>query len=95
MQRLVVRNFGPISYAEIPIRKLVVLIGDNAIGKSTVIKLISTFLWIEKSLFRGTVKKWFERDNRLKNSLLAYHRIDNFLSQNSEIEYYGKAYIIR
>jgi predicted ATPase len=95
MQRIIIKNFGPITNAEIEIKKAVVLIGENAIGKSTIIKLISTFLWIEKALFRGSDKKWFEKENRLKNFFLPYHRIENFLTKDSVIEYYGKAYTIK
>ena len=71
------------------------MIGENAVGKNTIIKLISTFLWIEKALFRGSDKKWFEKENRLKYSFLPYHRIENFLTKNSVIEYYGKAYTMK
>jgi len=95
MQRIVIKNFGPISNAEIEIKKIVVLIGENAIGKSTTIKLMSTFLWMEKALFRGAEKEWFEKENRFKNFFLPYHRIKNFLKQDSVIEYYGQAYTIK
>ncbi|MDR1975252.1 MAG: ATP-binding protein [Bacteroidales bacterium] len=95
MQRIVIKNFGPISNAEIDIKKAVILIGENATGKSTIIKVISTFLWIEKALFRGTEKKWFEKENRLKTALLPYHRIENFLKNDTVIEYYGNAYTIK
>jgi predicted ATPase len=95
MQRIVIKNFGPISNAEIEIKKTVVLIGENAIGKSTTIKLMSTFLWMEKALFRGAEKEWFEKENRFKNFFLPYHRIKNFLKQDSIIEYYGQAYTIK
>jgi predicted ATPase len=94
-ESIIIKNFGPILNAEIRIKKAVVLIGENAAGKSTIIKLISTFLWIEKALFRGTDKKWFEKENRLKHSFLPYHRIENFLKEDSVIEYYGKAYTIK
>jgi predicted ATP-dependent endonuclease of OLD family len=95
MERINIKNFGSIANAEVAIKKVVVLIGENAIGKSTIIKLISTFLWIEKALFRGSDKKWFEKENRLKNSLLPYHRIENFLTKDSVIEYTGKVYILK
>lgn len=95
MQRIVIKKFGPISNAEVEIKKVVVLIGDNAVGKSTIIKLISAFSWMEKALFRGSEKKWFEKENRLKNFLLPYHRIDNYLRSDSVIEYYGKAHTIK
>jgi len=95
MQRIVIKNFGPITSAEIEIKKIIVLIGENAVGKSTIVKLISTFIWIEKDLFRGTDKKWFEKENRFKNVFLPYHRIENFLNHDSEIEYYGSAFVIK
>ncbi|MDR0415444.1 MAG: ATP-binding protein [Prevotellaceae bacterium] len=95
MQKIAIKNFGPISNAEIEIKKVVALIGDNATGKSTIIKLISTFLWIEKALFRGSEEKWFEKQNRLKTFFLPYHRIENYLNSTSDIEYYGVAYNIR
>jgi predicted ATPase len=95
MQRIIITNFGTIRKAEIALKKMVVLIGENATGKSTILKLISTFLWMEKALFRGSDKKWFEKENRLENTLLAYHRIDSFLRPDSTIEYFGKAYMIK
>ena len=95
MQQIVIKNFGPISNAEIQIKKTVILIGENAVGKSTITKLISTFLWIEKALFRGAAKEWFEKENRLKNFFLPYHRIENFLVPESVIEYRGKAFTIK
>jgi predicted ATPase len=95
MQKIVIKNFGPIANAEIELKKILVLIGDNALGKSTAIKLISTFLWIEKALSRGAEKKWVEKENRLKNSFLPYHRIENFLNPDSVVEYYGQAYILK
>jgi predicted ATPase len=98
MQKIVIKNFGPITNAEIELNKFLVLIGDNAIGKSSVIKLISVFLWIEKDLYRTRTeerKKWFEKENRLGYSFLPYHRIENFLKPDSIIEFYGQTFAIR
>ncbi len=95
MQKIIIKNFGPITKAEIDIKKFLVLIGDNATGKSTVTKLISNFLWMEKALFRTADKKWFEEENRFREFFLSYNRTENFLQDNSEIEYYGKAFIIK
>ena len=97
MQKIIIKNFGAITYAKIDIKKFLVLIGDNAIGKSTIIKLISAFAWIEKDLFRGseTTKKWLEKENRLNHTFLPYHRIENFLKPDSVIEYYGQAFVIK
>lgn len=43
MQKIIVENFGPITRAEVDIKKIVVLIGEQASGKSTIAKLIYFF----------------------------------------------------
>jgi len=95
MQKIEIKNFGPISNAEIEIKKILVLIGDNAMGKSTVTKLISNFVWMEKALFRSSEKEWFEKENRFKNFFLSYHRNESFLKEDTVIEYHGKAFVIK
>ena len=59
MSKLRVKNFGPIKdgFSEndgfMEIRKVTVFIGEQGSGKSTVAKLYSTFLWLEKAFFCG------------------------------------------
>ena len=72
--RIRIKNFGPIRKRNLEndgwleVKKVTVFTGNQGSGKSTVAKLISTFIWIEKSLVRGDYdKKWFERKNKLKN----------------------------
>jgi predicted ATPase len=43
MEKLIVRNFGPIKEAEIDLTKYVVFIGDTSTGKSVLAKLIAVF----------------------------------------------------
>ena len=97
MSNITIRNFGAIKEhsAPIEIKKVTFFIGNQGSGKSTVAKLIATFMWIEKALVRGNYnKKWFERKNRLKNTFLPYHRIENYLKENTFIQYKGDAYTI-
>ncbi|GAB6012441.1 AAA family ATPase [Viscerimonas tarda] len=102
MSKIKIKNFGPIKegFLEndgwLDIKKVTVFVGNQGSGKSTVAKLISTFTWIEKALVRGDYdKKWFERKNRLKISFLPYHRIENYLYPNTDIEYQGDAYSVK
>lgn len=102
MSKIRILNFGPIkngleeSEGWIDINKVTLFIGNQGSGKSTIAKIISTFIWIEKALVRGDYdKKWFERKNRLKNSFFKYHRLENYLKKNTIIEYLGKAYSIK
>ncbi len=95
MVRIRVRNFGPIKDNNewIEIGKVTLLIGSQGAGKSSIAKLMSTFLWMEKSLNRGDHSmKYFERKSRFKNQFLTYHRIENYLKDNTEIEYEGDSY---
>ena len=105
MSRIRIKNFGPIKEdfsnndGWIDIKKVTVFIGNQGAGKSTVAKLISTFMWIEKALVRGDYnKKWFERKNKLKNQFLNYHRLENYFKTNgvdkTVLEYEGDAYSI-
>lgn len=103
MSRIRIREFGPIKSGFqgndgwMNINKITVFIGNQGSGKSTTAKIISTFLWMEKVLVRGDYnQKWFERKNRLKNQLLTYHRLENYINGkiNTAIEYEGNAYNI-
>ena len=40
MQKIIIKNFRQISYAEIEIKDFLFLIGEQASGKSTIAKLI-------------------------------------------------------
>ena len=97
MSSIIIQHFGAIKECNTPIeiKKVTFFIGNQGSGKSTVAKLIATFMWIEKALVRGDYnKKWFERKNRFKNTFLPYHRIENYLKENTFIQYEGKAYVI-
>ena len=97
MSNITIRNFGAIKghSAPIEIKKVTFFIGNQGSGKSTVAKLIATFMWIEKALVRGDYdKKWIERKNKFKNTFLPYHRIENYLKENTFIQYEGEAYMI-
>jgi hypothetical protein len=97
MSSIIIQHFGAIKECNTPIeiKKVTFFIGNQGSGKSTVAKLIATFMWIEKALVRGDYdRKWFERKNRFKNTFLPYHRIENYLKENTFIQYKGEAYII-
>jgi predicted ATPase len=99
VQSIKIKHFGPIKgisqegASPLDIKKVTIFIGNQGSGKSTVAKLISIFTWIEKALVRGDYDiKWFERKNRLLNQFLPYHRLENYLFENTFIEYHGDAY---
>ncbi|MFN5613213.1 MAG: AAA family ATPase, partial [Pseudanabaena sp.] len=52
MQKIIIKNFGAIEYAEIEIKKVLVLIGEQASGKSTIAKLIYFFKSLRDDIFK-------------------------------------------
>jgi len=101
MSKIKIKNFGPIkdgfqgNDGWLDINKVTVFVGNQGAGKSTVAKLISVFTKIEKSLVRGDFEKgWFEARNRLKSYYLPYHRLEDYLTESSEIEYVGDKFSI-
>jgi predicted ATPase len=98
MSRIRIKNFGPIKdgYLEndgwLDVKKVTVFIGNQGSGKSTVAKLISLFMWLEKALIRGDI--YTQISNKEFLELLAFHRLENYFEPNTEIEYEGATYEI-
>jgi predicted ATPase len=100
MSKIKIKNFGPIreGFSEnegwLEIEKVTVFIGNQGSGKSSVAKLMSTMMWIEKALVRGDVmESAFTKYNRFKKHC-AYQNIEGYFRDNTEIAYQGKAYTI-
>lgn len=83
--KLEIKNFGPIKEGKIETKKVTVLIGNQGSGKSTVAKLLATFCWIEKYVFRtedtNTIQNEF---NSSFTKFLEYHRIEDYVSINDD-----------
>ncbi len=94
MARIRVQNFGPIkkgcleNEGWIDIKKATFFIGNQGSGKSTVAKLISTLLWVEKQLYReGKIKNGFHYSYFM--DLFAFHNIRSYFTANTVIEFEG------
>ncbi len=93
MSKIKIKNFGPIKEGHqendgwIDIKKVTIFIGNQGSGKSTVAKLISTFMWLEKALIRGDIKAPVSYHDFIE--LIEFHRLESYLQANTEIEYEG------
>ena len=97
MSNITIRNFGAIKKHSDPIeiKKVTFFIGNQGSGKSTVAKLIATFMWIEKALFKESYNpQWFEKNNTFRDLFLSYHRLENYLKEDTYIQYTGSAFSI-
>lgn len=85
MEKLIVKNFGPIKEAEIDLTKYVVFIGDTSTGKSVLAKLIS--------IFRESNENLVNPDNENFKKELNNYNI-NFDFENSFVKYIGSSFFI-
>lgn len=96
MRSIEIHNFGPIKEANITVKKVTVFMGNQGSGKSTAAKLISTFAWIEKFLYKysTTIVRPTEKIRSDFRKYLEYHRIESYLTGDTKIIYYGDCYRI-
>ncbi|MGB1205272.1 MAG: AAA family ATPase [Chitinophagales bacterium] len=71
MQKIIIKNFGAVKNAEIEIKPILVLIGEQASGKSTIAKLIYFFKSLRDDFFNRIYQDSSEKNNiDIKNSLI-------------------------
>lgn len=87
MQKIIIRNFAAIEYAEIDIKKVVVLIGEQASGKSTIAKLIYFFKTLKEDIFsqiyRDKQKKYLDIDSDILSPIR--QKFYNFFGQSNNL----------
>jgi predicted ATP-dependent endonuclease of OLD family len=86
MEKITIKNFGPIQQAEIEVKDICVLIGHTSSGKSTIAKLLAIFNSLE---FYCIIPS---DDLSQFNSLLRSYNIDFKFRDETSIEYYKEPY---
>lgn len=94
--KIKIKNFGPInsgfsgSDGFLPIDKVMVFIGNQGSGKSSVVKLISTLTWLEKALYKKIIKtEDITKKDSFKEVWCEYQSIQNYFRANTLIDYKG------
>ena len=98
MQKIIIKNFGPVKDAEIEIKKVLILIGEQASGKSTIAKLIYFFKGVPSYLrdhfWRHISNNPEKNDTDIEQEIIAFVK-DKFYtfwassrSDNFNITYY-------
>lgn len=86
MQRLIVKNFGPITEADITLRKINIFIGEQGIGKSTMAKL---FVIMNDYTFWSTIGRIKSLDDL--NSFFISYNINTYFKENTSIYFEKKS----
>lgn len=88
MARLIIRNIGPIKNVDIELNKVNVFIGEQSSGKSTIAKIVSFCLWLEKTVNKDDV--FFGEGKEAYRRLQTYHHIQSYFREDSVICYLGE-----
>ena len=85
MAHIIIKNIGPIKEVELDLNKINVFMGPQSSGKSTIAKIISFCLWVEKNvcLFRDTL----DIELNFQKILEDYHQLHGYFDRESYIHY--------
>lgn len=90
MSHFIIDHVGPINHAEFDLNRVNFFIGPQSVGKSTIAKIVSFCLWLEKYSIRqqhvDNIKLKFIKDN-----LISFHRMKSYFNDDSCIRYSGYA----
>ena len=87
MKRIIIRDFGPIEKADIMLKDVNVIIGEQSIGKSCVLKVSCFCTWVEKRIAIEQNAKRFEKKGVFIDELVNFHRLNGYEHDNTFIGY--------
>lgn len=87
MKRIIIRDFGPIMKADIMLQDVNIIIGEQSIGKSCVLKVACFCTWVEKRIAIEQNAKRFEKNGVFLEELVNFHRLNGYVHDNTYIGY--------
>ena len=91
MRKIIVRNVGPIKDAQLELKKINILIGQQSTGKSTLAKIACFCSWVEKEISIAQSPAAFEAMNYFADNLTKFHKLSGYLSKQSVITFTSEA----
>lgn len=87
MKRIIIQDFGPIMKADILLKDINVIIGEQSIGKSCVLKVACFCTWVEKRIEIEQSVRRFEKKTAFIEELENFHRLNGYVHKNTFIGY--------
>ena len=87
MKRIIIRDFGPIMKADILLQDVNIIIGEQSIGKSCVLKVACFCTWVEKRIAIEQNAKRFEKNGVFLEELVNFHRLNGYVHGYTYIGY--------
>lgn len=86
-RNLIIRHLGPIRSANIDLKNVNVVIGEQSSGKSCLLKTACFCTWVEKRIEIEQGIDRFERGDAFIQQLIQFHKMDDFVGADTEIAY--------
>lgn len=94
MRQLKITDVGPITgTAEIEYKRFCILIGPQSNGKSTIAKILSTCMWLEKEACTSLSEHLIADGNAFKVLVENFHRMHNYIHSDRSIIEYQSPYV--
>ena len=94
MRQLIITNVGPITEtAQIMYERFCILIGPQSNGKSTISKVLSTCLWLEKEACTSLSTDVVKSGEEFRNLIEDFHRMHNYIHPDRSIIKYSSPFI--
>lgn len=87
MNRLTIKNIGPLKSASVNLAKYNLFIGPQSSGKSCILKIASFCNWVEKRIELSQSPDDYLNEVSFWKSLVDYHRMNGFIKKGFLIKY--------
>lgn len=89
MIQFAITQIGPIKHIEFDLNKFNVIIGPQSSGKSTIAKIISFCLWLEKDVLMHQSCDHINCDY-IEEHLLVFHKLESYLNEGYALTFRGE-----
>lgn len=87
MKQLVIKNVGPIKQVDIKLNRFNFFIGPQSSGKSTVAKILSSCMWLEKEVLTTLNDKVIADGAAFVRLVESFHKIEGYFEDSSFVQY--------
>lgn len=87
MKQLVIKNVGPIRQVDIKLNRFNFFIGPQSSGKSTVAKILSSCMWLEKEVLTTLNDKVIADGAAFVRLVEGFHKIEGYFGDGSFVQY--------
>lgn len=88
MTTIIVKNIGPIEEVQLTLNKVNVFMGPQSSGKSTIAKIISYCIWVEKDVATSQSLEVYQKKATLfKEHIENFHKMKGYFRANSYVLY--------